>query len=175
MAVLLSKLNHKSVSDTQPGELYRMPLRGEYAICVTLEVRDGGQFLLGILRSPSVDRPSYLITDGRIPCVSYGTEWLIEPVYGDDSFPSNGYAERTERVLYLAPDRALLRFDRPQTPNSFDYVFGNLLAGGCMDRSQNDIPVSQWCVWASEADRSRADAVPVVQFGATQNDGEGTR
>ncbi|MBZ9759340.1 hypothetical protein LB553_00345 [Mesorhizobium sp. CA8] len=168
MAVLLSGLGHKSVSDTQPGELYRMPLRGGNATCITLEIREGGQFLVGILQSPAVDRPSYLITDGKIPCASYGADWLIEPVYGAESFPSNGYAERTERTLYLASDRALLRFDRPQNPNSFDYVFGNLLAGGCGDRTENDVPVSHWRIWASEADRIRPGAKPVVEFGAPE-------
>lgn len=164
MAILLSELEHKSVSDTQPGELYRMPLRGELAICITLEVRENGQPLIGILRSSAVDRPSFLISDGRVQCASYGTDWLIDPDYDDASFPSNAYGERAERTLYLSPGAALLRFDRPQNPNSFDYVFGNLLAGGCRDRTPNDVPVSQWRIWKSVADRSLIGAKPIMEF-----------
>ena len=161
MGAVLANLTWKSIAATEVGEIFRTKLKDKMAICVTLERRDDGRMLVGILKAGFFDRPTFYMTNGSPACVSFGTHWLIEPHIGPESYPANSVADRNG-VLFLHEDKALLQFSSTEHYDPFN---ADLMTGGDHHIQENAIPVRRWKIWASADDRNRPGAEPVLSFG----------
>jgi hypothetical protein len=101
------------------------------------------------------------MTDGSQACVSFGTQWFIEPHLGPESYPGNSVDDRN-RVLFLHEDKALLQFS---SPDQYDPFNADLMTGGDHHIQENAVPVRRWKIWATSDDRNRPGAEPVLFFG----------
>ncbi|MEH6718834.1 MAG: hypothetical protein V7704_08140 [Aurantimonas endophytica] len=154
----------KALSDVEPGELFRMALRGSYALAVVLE-RTGTRPLLGCLSSPEVPHPFYLHGGMDPICWSFGIEWVIDPVIGQESFVTRRFVGDEIGVLCLDEGDAWLRFDPPEGRNDFDGVTFSILGNGAIEEPRNSVRYRQWVIWQTQADRDRPDATPLARFG----------
>lgn len=73
MATLAGNLQHKLVSQTQPGELFRMRVRQSSGLCVNIEPAAPRFVRVGLLKSPDIDYPCTFAAEANAPCLSYGT------------------------------------------------------------------------------------------------------
>jgi hypothetical protein len=111
MPNLLINLTPKSLRQVEVGELVRTRLNGGLAICVCAEIL-GMQKLLAVLGPVRDGYPAYIvISDGNLPCLSYGADWVVEFQVGDESYPGNGYNPeghfnflRVRSVKFLHPE-----------------------------------------------------------------------
>ncbi|ODT06985.1 MAG: hypothetical protein ABS58_09360 [Mesorhizobium sp. SCN 65-20] len=166
MAEILDYLERKTIADTTPGELFRMNIRGGLAVCINILRTDGGGILVGALKSGENDYPIWFNASSNAVCHSYGTNWMIEPEYGDESFPKNQNLENTLKVLFIQPNAAILRFDAPGRGGSdFDAIAADLGGSGRVNQDDTALPVRKWRIWHTAQSRDRAGAVPVVSFG----------
>ncbi|WP_421580085.1 hypothetical protein [Shinella sp. M31] len=166
MPVILGNYQQKTVGETVPGELFRVPLRKTSALCVTLETGHIGGMLVGILSSAEVDRPSHINLGSHNDCISFGTEWLLEPVLDSRSVPAPRQGEVESSTLYLQRDHAIIRLDVPQNPNDYEYLTADLLGGGRAELERNAVPVRHWRIWKTAEDRARPGTAPIIEFGA---------
>jgi hypothetical protein len=164
MATLAGNFQHKLVSQTQPGELFRTRARKTSAICVNVEAAGNSRVRVGILKWHEVEHPTYLVSEGNEPCVSYGTDWAVEPLLGDESFPQRG--EEPAGSLLIGNGLTALRLDPAQGRSDFDYFHIDLVHGGRVEIRDHVVPVIRWRIWAAAEDRNRPGATPVVEFGA---------
>lgn len=165
MAQVLSGTTIKSVGDTVSGELYRVGLRDSYAICITIEQSERPSVLVGGLQSPEFDRPSWFHLERSTKCLSFGVDWVIEPIVGDEAFPHRSFVTEDVGVLIVQGEDAALRFDRVPDPNHYDYVHVSLTGKGRVEREANAVPYRQWRIWMSIAERDRPNGRPLVAFG----------
>jgi hypothetical protein len=163
LATLLEHFPQKSVGETVPGELIWIPFCGGVALCINIEAAHGGLVRLGILKGNDIDRPSYFCSAAALWCISYGTDWVIEPIFGDESFSAEEGGRQT--TLYLANGAAALRFDRVSESSELDYLYVDLTRGSLVDIGGYAVPVERWKIWACEADRNSFGNGPVVTFG----------
>lgn len=163
LATLLERLKQKSVGETVPGELLWIPFCGGVALCINMEAAHGGLVRLGILKGNDIDRPSYFCSAAALSCVSYGTDWVIEPIFGGESFSTEG--RMREATLYLANGVAALRFDRISQPSELNCLYVDLTRGSLVDIGGHAVPVKRWKIWAREPDRKISGIGPVVAFG----------
>jgi hypothetical protein len=165
MATIAGNLSFKTIGETIAGELFITRIRGSSATCIHLESYEGDP-ILGMLKWEDSDRPSYSRwSDKNLKCVSYGTDWLLDPILGPESFPRNSYEETEYRVLYLHAGFAVLRLGRAMSPTNFEDVETDILGNGRQSAGVDAVPVRHWRIWASEADRNRPGAKPIVEFG----------
>lgn len=165
MVEILSNAMVKSVGETVPGELYRVGLRDSYAICITVEKSVGPRILVGGLQSPEFDRPSWFHLERSAQCLSFGLDWVIEPIVGDETFPHRTFVTEDVGVLIVQGEDAALRFDRVPDPNHYDCVHVSLTGKGRVEREVNAVPYRQWRIWMNAADRERPNGRPLVAFG----------
>jgi hypothetical protein len=163
LATLLEHFPQKSVGETVPGELILIPFCGGAALCINIEAAHGGLVRLGILKGNDLKRPSYFCSAAALCCISYGTDWVIEPIFGDESFSAEEGAPQA--TLYLANGVAALRFDRVSESSELNYLNVDLTRGSLVDIGGHAVPVKRWKIWARETDRNILGNEPIVTFG----------
>lgn len=165
MPSLLNSLEIKAVTNTNAGEMFRLKLRGKLALCVAIGDSHGRGRPVGILKHEDFDRPIFFEADLNHKCASYGTEWVIDTAYDENSYPVE-YTSSERGVLYVNQGGALLRFHRFGNNDDFDGETVDLVTAKFAERTNNDIPVRSWKIWASEKDRVDPRAQPIVAFGS---------
>lgn len=166
MPAILGEYSHKTVGNLVAGELFRMPLRSSAALCVMLDPDRQAAPLVGMLAFSEVDRPSFFHSGRDTACISYGTNWLLEPVLDDASAPRQREGAITAGILYLHGSKATLRFDVPQKPNDYEYLTADLMGSGIAEVDRHAVPVRHWKIWANEVERALQGGLPIVEFGA---------
>lgn len=165
MPNLLISLMPKSLRQVEVGELFRTRLNGGLAICVCAEILSM-QKLLAILGPVRDGYPAHIvISDGNLPCLSYGTDWVIDVQVGDESYPGNGYNDPEIGTLYLDDGSAILRLPRAGSSDPDSHFEIDILGAGRREAGRNAMPVKRWSIWAGEIERCRPGTSPVVRFG----------
>ena len=144
-----------------------MKLGGMHALCVTLLSNQTGKPLVGILKIEKETRPVYVDLDRTLRCSSHGTAWVLEPVWGDESYPANNSAD-LQKAVWIDGETGVLIFGKPSSDSTFDDTEADLIGSGLVNKTNSSIPAKHWRIWASEADRNRPGASPLVEFGAPE-------
>lgn len=156
----------KSLEEAKLGELLIMKLGPNVATCIKLDMaKQTPHVFLGVLAQQGLENPAFVRWDDRNrPCLSLGTDWVLEPVIGDESYPNNFEVNLARGVLYLSGERAVVRMGAMRATSEFDDVDFDLLGSG---RANLDIaravPFRKWRIWLSESDKDIGD--PIVEFG----------
>ncbi|WP_157069787.1 hypothetical protein [Aureimonas frigidaquae] len=164
MPNILRKPLIKPLREIQIGELFKMPLRNSWALCLLLD-EAGPRRLLGIISSPEAGHPFFLRAENdMIACVSYGSEWVIDPEAGEESFVHPHFFEDEIGTIRISADDAWMRFDPPLGVNDFDMGNFSLLGHGEFDRNTQAVPYRQWSIWQSDEERNSRHGQPLVRI-----------
>lgn len=167
MATITAGFECKTVGDTVPGELFRIQLRGQVATCVTLATTEGKNPLVGILAGGTFDRPAHFECSKNSKCISFGLNWVIDPIFGDESGPLQTNSNDDIDVLHIQDGDAFLRFDEANEPaRSINMLYGSLTGSRLLDYTTNSVPFERWRIWLSAKDRERPGAEPFLSFPA---------
>ncbi len=161
-------LELKPFSAAVPGELLVFgDERREMGIALALDERKG--CLVGVFDSHGEAHPRMWRQDADHACLSLGTEWLFEPIHGDQSYPGPHEIMRRAGLLVLTTDGWLMNFATSEIDKSGQFAFDwwNLERNtpvSALPRSA--VFFSEWHIWASAADRQAYRGEPVFSFKA---------
>jgi hypothetical protein len=168
MPTIAGNLIYKTVGETVGGELFRLNFGGELGICVTLlSAGDKPAAVIGAIQSNEQDRPTHMSWSADAVCASYGTGWVLDPVWGSEGYQNNRELEEVAKVLWCDDRGAVLNFYPRLNDHTTGDHGGDIISGGLREPElKTSLPVRHWRIWASEADRNRPGAKPVVEYGA---------
>lgn len=170
MAEVIQRFEHKSVGSTVPGELVRVALRGSAALCINIngDAPPDHRVRLGIINWKEADYPIWFNTEPSHQCLSFGTDWVVDYDFSDGSIPNQHGTAGDQKILLIAQEKALLRFDPPSKGGAeFDSVLIDISAGARVDytSAQKSVPFGIWRIWASTADIVNPRAKALIEFG----------
>lgn len=154
----------KPLREIEDGELFRMPMRDSYALSVILE-RSPARLVVGVINSPEAGHPFYMRMDNDMAlCASYGTEWLIVPEIGEESYVHPHYFEDELGTLFLSAEDAWMRFDTATRISDFDMRRYSLLSRGVVEVIQKAVPHRQWSIWQSAEELNSRHGQPLARI-----------
>lgn len=170
---LLPQLETKSIFDAEPGELVAMELRRHRAIAIVVEQHQMECWLV-VLHSTETLSPSPPIAlavnrrQGSKPVLSYGSNWVIELIPGDESYPGNTAAYQVPGVIYVDVDGPRL-YSRAREASGFEEgTCVDLANTRFVDLADSGTPHLHWRIWESSDERQRTSTSPILEFSATQ-------
>lgn len=166
---VLKNFEVKEQNDCVAGELVRFGYDSNSYLGVIVHVSKDDVFSALVLDSTDPKFP--LVTMNRFNvegrCVSYGSDWLLEPLDGEETWPGNA-----------------AEMDEPGTLRCFPGSTG-IVSRGVDDRlvhlnglieieklrriqreRYEGALVTRWQIWANEEHRDRVGATPVFEFPA---------
>ena len=161
-------LELKSFSAVVPGELLVFG-DGRREMGIALAKDEGSDCLVGVFESHGEAHPMMARQSGDLECLSFGTDWLLEPVHGDQSFPGPHQILRRAGLLALTRDGWLMNFATSPIDRAGQFAFewwnigSNVLVSALPDRA---VFFSEWHIWASAADRHEYRGEPAFSFKA---------
>jgi len=160
----------KSLADVQPGELISFELNRDRALGIALNRNPQGDLKIGVIRADGFSnfKPFHFDYDTAEPCISYGTEWEIEPQPGAETMPGNLDHTEIQGVLHATSSGLAVRFGRPPDNPRLSGYSHDLVNGGAARLNQdNCAPIFRWRIWASAANPRFPDEKPLFEFDAT--------
>lgn len=160
----------KTIDKCVAGELIRVPYSDTSALAVVLVAAKEGDAIVGYLSAPD-ELPSYYArydTSDRV--VSFGTDWVIEPMLDDDSTFSGNYTSLTSGSISITPAGPAIMFKASRSTDGRPVY--HLLSDWSQYRESTNTfaPIPGYVIWANGDDYSRPDPVPLFAFGSAAND-----
>ena len=160
---IVNPLTHKSISEVQPGELIVTSFGSGFALAIYLRRLEQSRSLFAIIGGPEFGTPEVYATEHTGNCLSYGQEWVLEVVPGEETFPQNHYRPDERASLFLDNATVVLslkfaEFQRERRVN-FDL---NTMADHQL--SPYAAPVFAWRVWQSDFERQKSGARPIFEI-----------
>jgi hypothetical protein len=143
----------KRLGDTQPGELIQILSSQEAMslLAIVLAQNPPKDVLVGCLAPISgfSKEPVYLVKSPSLECISYGTEWVLKPLAGEefrlDNFEYNGRAG----ALHLSEEGWSICFATPPSDPHHSEVEFSLSSNSITGHVTCGAPVAHWRVWES--------------------------
>lgn len=160
-------LTFKSLGDAEAGEL--ILLKGWKGAClaIVLEqmVNDTRVALLSGSMTSDWSLPCHTVFErGRIQCLSYGHDWVIDAKAGAESYPGNVEFTTVSGALYQTPEGPSLILGRPKG-DAFSTVAFDLKRCLLDDTpATKSAPFLSWKIWAPASDLNRAGVAPLFSF-----------
>lgn len=140
----------KRIADTTPGELVKVDLHRRGIFALVVEEADNKR-LLGLLE-PSDYSPTgvYALFGNNTACISWGHDWIVEPVFGPETRAGNMDHHDDAGVLFLDGADYVISFV-PQKTNFGYPLFFNFTQRNNQQPSEIAAPFGRWRVWENEA------------------------
>ena len=144
----------KQLGETDVGELLLVEYGGEWCLAVCLMKEEGSSDIrIGLLQGEQLDWPRIIITRTHHGCGSYGSDWYVELLPGQESVPygAGQYREHYGTILVeRSPGTATLTFgpdpeQRGHSGGSFTLPNFSLIRAV----SGDGIPYTRWTIWQS--------------------------
>lgn len=157
---LHTNLVSKPATDLVAGELFILP-RGN-GLAIALRQLDERRTLFGFLQDGERSQAyTWLAASIDGPCLSYGTEWVLDLHYGPETHSSNRQRYDLGSVIFLDGSSIGLVF-APSSKTTFDTYEIDLRTGDQMRLGEHAAPVTSWSIWASQRDRQDPRGLPLV-------------
>lgn len=156
----------KSAGATQPGELI---LWGHGARQLGLVLQKEADWIqVGVLKPVEEPHPHCVSIGPRAPCVSYGCDWIIEPVEDDTVTLGNVQDARRAGLLVLTAQTWMMNFAvGPVMHGRFHSEWRDLNGLATVNALPNDhAAFAKWSVWRNAGDRADPRAEPLWRFEA---------
>lgn len=162
---ITTKAIPKLTSQAEAGELISIRLGGRLHLAIVLAIENNHPVLGIVMGFDANWYPFHVELQSGGKCLSFGTGWLLEPIFGPNSWPGNQEFHDTPGVVHMTPEGCMINFGaRPEDwrhstlsfnleDNSIDHYDGN-----------SAVPVLAWKIWESAAQRDRDGCDPLVQF-----------
>lgn len=152
------------------GDLVILRRKSTQIPAIHLEDHEG-QKVIGLLEGipEYTDYPIYIILKPADTFVlSHGQDWVIEPVFGPESWVGNNSQYYARGALVLDGKDHLIRFDVGPDSHSGGDVWFNLASKTVSDGpSRQAVPIFNWLIWANDDTRKTYGAKPVATIKAT--------
>ncbi|MDX8446546.1 hypothetical protein [Mesorhizobium captivum] len=169
--IISSNLSVKTLEECEPGELVRTLTGGQSLFTLVLTdpiVEQGGRRVVrvGLLEDHDDSRRKYsFLANANRKVISFGTDWALEPIAGDEMRHGNNAANHRSGRLTLSRQGYHLRFSSlPDDPFGDDVIF-NLTDTAIVDQVGEDaVPLRGLRIWAKEADVTQQGAGHLLEF-----------
>ncbi len=158
-------INSKKLNECQVGELILAPVSDQWIYAIVLAGLASDDVLVGILKGldEQTPEPFYISLRGIKSCISFGTDWTIEPVLSDQTYPGNRRYQGRGGSLHTATQSIFICF------TSFrgfeDTIYFDLTNNERLEvAAVNAAPITKWRLWVSEQEFIRPNAEPLLQF-----------
>lgn len=122
-------------------------------MAILLRERTENTFLMGVIDSRIFAIPlAWHSTSENSKCLSYGSNWTLEELHGNETVPGNTFQHREDARLFIEGDGLILQFRPPQGLSHNTALFnltGNLLKQDTLSTSAS--PVLKWRIWENRA------------------------
>ncbi|MER8744183.1 hypothetical protein NKH54_13975 [Mesorhizobium sp. M1004] len=152
---VLSSASIKTFGDTAPGEFVAFG-RGSRNLGLVLKEQLGGR-LIGMVTHDEEPHPQIVSAGQNNECMSFGSDWAIEPVHGDQSFPTlhTTLHSHIAGLLALTKQGWLMSFaTTPPNRGRFPMQWWSLIDQKLVDVESAAL-FNSWKIWASPDDRER--------------------
>jgi hypothetical protein len=165
---VINPLRCKPASELLQGELFVGSFGAGYSLAVLLKRLENARSLFMVLEGTGFsNNPAAYASDLVGPCLSYGTEWLLEVFPGPETFPQNSYVTDQQASLFLDGLALVLSlpFDGGFRPG-FRVTFDMTAMSDQHQLSTAAAPVYRWAVWESATVRDRSNSRPIWETGS---------
>jgi hypothetical protein len=157
--------------DTKPGDLIQVGVRGTSVFAIVLDKEEKDDTVVGFLQSFET-KPPYLSHSrykAHIPCISYGPDWFMQPIFSDVSFAGNDDLRSAYACLHLSGPDYYIQF-HPLGNDYFNHtdIWFNLTQSKIADRLPNNAaPILEWNIWENDGAHLASNAEPLLPVIAT--------
>lgn len=132
-----------------------------------IEAEKGAKPLLGVL-SDSSGIPHLRGDFGDQLCMSYGNNWLIEPIDLNTAGPSYFETNRRAGLLVLTNNGWFMNFSISSVDQfgRFNFEWRNLKTSEKSTRIEMGVLFHEWNLWSNFADRDHKDGRPLLSYKA---------
>jgi hypothetical protein len=168
---IIKNFTVKKLMNAEPGELIQVAVNKKAALALVLR-KTGSELHLGVLKWPERADPFTLVWAAHNPnCVSYGTEWVLQPVVGSETRAGNEEGSGLPGVLHFDGEDVIIQFAA-----SPEGVFGGAVNLSTFQDSSipySALPIASWDLWTSRDSLNAGDS-PLFSFGDTLRPKSGT-
>ncbi|MGO7077940.1 hypothetical protein ACCT03_29585 [Rhizobium johnstonii] len=157
----------KLIVNTELGELIQFSNGGHGSFGIIVAKGDDTT-LVGTLNDHHEGHPRVIALDNDEECLSYGADWCLEPVEGDEAYPYTHEPNRRSGLLVLKGDNWFLAIAASGV-DSFGRFTMHWLNLNTYVMSTNTIRgayFSKWNIWLNADERSVPLAKPLLEFNA---------
>jgi hypothetical protein len=165
--------NVKLIHETVPGELVRIRHADKLTLAIVLSVAASNgpnrpdTCVLGFLEAtPDADYPTHARINSDRKAISYGTDWLLEPVFGERSWPGNHRGSLSKGSLVLDGETYLALFYQNPDDSVHDEIWYDLTLCDFSAASPSGLvtPFECWRVWESRPHFERHGSKPLCEI-----------
>lgn len=164
----------KPVIKAEAGELITIAMSGHRALALVL-AKEPTNLLVGVLRDDLAGAafpiPFAFTMDTQFgatkDCLSHGKEWVFELVAGPESHPGNKALWMSPGVVFATHSGPVIFIPSTNDRTGFDGYSYNLATEALVESEDQGVPYLTWNIWASQDDRLRVGAKPLVSFVGT--------
>ncbi|MBO0129947.1 hypothetical protein [Agrobacterium burrii] len=155
-----------SVSDLTGGELIQLTKSEQSVLGFVVTNSDGGQNQVLLLQPILNARPFHtLVNLPREIVVSYGKDWVLEPVVTQETSLNNHRTFGVNGVLRMTANDLVWEASDPTGYSDGLFYSLNNNAKAEIDL-QSSLPFTKWKIWASDNHRKAEGAHPLMEFDA---------
>lgn len=162
----------KKLSDCEPGELVHVTYGSGAALAITFtpfKVDDDATAYLAVLRTPDGQEPHWDTWPADRRCLSFGTNWIIEPVIEEDL--RSDYMGEGQGALSIGEGGSLyLRLPAPQRGRLAGTARIDIATGleiGTPLSPEHYGTIAKWALWLNEDQRQTPGAKPFFMMNST--------
>lgn len=159
----------KRFADTDSGELVAFGTRTRN-LGIVLAPQDGDGRLIGMVTVGEEPHPRMIFGSPKSECLSFGTNWAIEPLSGDQSFPSLHERTNLAGLLAQTAEGWLMSFATSgvDSVGRFTTQWWNISSNKQENLGDRAALFASWRIWQSSDEwRNNARATPVHEYTAT--------
>lgn len=156
-----------TLKESNPGDLVSIQYSNGRGLGIVANSK--GNALIGFLETPDAPYPMFLDIGAKdTECINFGGEWVLALTMGDATYPGDETGRELPGAVRITSQGVGILFGRPpdsgaRTPR---HAFFNISNCEMMHRPESGATVMEWAIWASAADRDRADTTPLFSFKA---------
>lgn len=167
----------KLLSETTIGELVQVRIGTHIVFSIILgsAANQVARRIVGFLEPlpnnrdrgmPTIDYPTHAEINNDRKVISFGTDWVLEPILGDRSWPGNREAFHMNGSLVLDGNQYLAFFRSAPDDHDHDDVWFNLSNSTVSDRPPTDLgaPVERWRIWASRNELTKVGGAHLIEI-----------
>ncbi|WJI68956.1 MULTISPECIES: hypothetical protein [unclassified Mesorhizobium] len=165
--IVTNSLVTKPSSELELGELFTTDIDQGFALCILVRRLATGRLVIAVLQGAAFEasRMQYVATDHLHRCLSFGMNWVLDLLPGQETFPQNTYTPDAASSIFLDTDAVVFRLDSdPRINMPRQPICINSQTFADHELSTTAAPVRNWRIWRTEQDRMVADAQPVFSF-----------
>jgi hypothetical protein len=164
---LIQPFSTKTLGQTTAGELVKLRTPAGNPFAIILD-KDSKAATIGFLEPTGGNQyPVFRRLGSDFQCLSYGSDWLIDLVSGDESWPGNrSYLTATGAILVDA-QTAWRSLQPASDDHTSEESYFDLGANKFTRKHpENFTPFMNWRIWQSKEDYLRIGAKPLIDVRA---------